>query len=151
MLSSDSVLCKARLEVGVWGKGDWGEESAWNWKTGPRQQEVNFPGHTPRAQVGGNDRVNKFTVLRHIPSNPRTQPGSLKVHHLYLHPRANMRSPEPTTLLISAQCIIQTNNTMSWFKTRWGPDKCELLLNPASLTKPCHLSEPSSLSMKWDM
>lgn len=42
--------------------------------------------HTQGPEVGGNERVNKITARRHTPSNPRAQPGSLKVYHLCLHP-----------------------------------------------------------------
>lgn len=50
MLSSDSVLCKARREVGVGGNGDCGEDSAWNWKTEDRLGQGTRAGNKTKVE-----------------------------------------------------------------------------------------------------
>lgn len=52
MLSSDSVLCKARREVGVGGNGDCGEDSAWNWKTEDRLGSECWAGEQDQGGLG---------------------------------------------------------------------------------------------------
>lgn len=79
--SSDSVLAKARLDIGVAGKETEGRRARGTEKQ--RQDSTDQPSgshpHDPRCGMGG---VNKITQ-RQNPSNPGAQKGGLRVPHLY--------------------------------------------------------------------